>query len=43
LLRVDDIEQGHKQYERYQFLLNQYKTVYKDYIAGKIPEEDSKE
>ncbi|MGH1486659.1 MAG: response regulator [Cellvibrionaceae bacterium] len=40
LFRVDDIEKGHKQYDRFQFLLNQYKTVYEDYIAGKIPEDE---
>ena len=36
LLRVDDIEKGHKQYDRFQYLLNQYKTIYQEYIEGKV-------
>jgi CheY-like chemotaxis protein len=34
LQRVDGIGNEHKQYERYQFLLNQYNTVYKGYKLG---------
>ena len=35
LLRVNSIPQEHKQYERFQYLLNQYNDVYEDYISGK--------
>ncbi|MFT6388950.1 MAG: CheY-like chemotaxis protein [Cellvibrionaceae bacterium] len=35
LLRVDSLEQGNKQYERFKFLHNQYQTIYEDFIKQK--------
>ncbi len=36
LLRVDSIGKEHKQYERFRFLHNQYKTIYADYIEKRM-------
>lgn len=36
LIRVDSLEAEHKQYERFQFLYNQYKVAYDDFIKQKM-------
>lgn len=36
LIRVDSLEAGDKQYERFQFLYNQYKTIYQEFIKQKL-------